>query len=465
MSATLTVAGPYIESIQKKHVDMPKGRRTPLRNPNNERNALLSGRNLQGAILDAFDKHGTQSERDKVWTMRGCVAQQLWQECPNGHEGRLHQTEFCGQRLCPTCQKRRAILAKKKYRPALSQALAGAYTDGQRLVALFVTLTWPSIGTDQLVKKTTRLKRGADKGMKEIRRVKAGEDMVSRMWGDLAKLKRQAWWSNTVVGETWSFEWTFSPAFGHHPHAHGIIMVPAERYEACQAEFKAAGVSGRAESARWWADNGPIPKPTLSAAWEKLTKAKVVHVQLIRPRRKEWGNQEALNAALDECLKYPMKETDYLYDRELRADELAEIDRRQGEIYDREKALVELYRAIRGRRLTDVRGVIRGHLKEALREVEEATTEQLLHMDIDDMLAVATRCSCCAADYVEREYVQRGGRYDLVAEKPLGTAYEGYDSEARKVIDMDRQRQTARHVAKSAGRAWTRFLNERRKNA
>jgi hypothetical protein len=439
MSAVLTVAVPDIESIQKKHVDMPKGRKTPLRNPNNERNAFLSGRKLQGAILDAFDTHGTKPERDRVYNMLLCNRNQLWQECPAGHEGRLHQTEFCGQRLCPICQKRRAILAKKKYRPALTQALAGAYTDGKRLVALFVTLTWPSVGS-------------------------LPADHVSGLWRDLGKLKRQAWWKRIARGETWSFEWTFSPAFGHHPHAHGIIMVPAEHYEACVEQFKAAGVSGRAESARWWADNGPIPKPQLSEAWEKLTGAPVVHVQLIRPRRKEWGNQEALNAALDECLKYPMKETDYLYDRPLRADELAEIDRRQGEICDREKALVELYRAIRGRRLTDVRGVIRGKLKEALAEVEDAGTEQLLHMDYDEMLAVATTCSCCAAGYVERRYVHKSGHYALVEENPLFTAYHR-DGQADRVIEMDRQRQTARLVAKSAGRAWTRILNERRKNA
>lgn len=437
--------------IRKKHVDMPATPAAyvmPRRTTGNERNSFLVGKKLQKEIMEAFDAYGSFLDRQRMGGMVLCLRDQDWHECPDNHEGRLHKAEFCGNRLCPICVKRRAMLAKEKYRPVLVNALSGAYSDDRQLVALFVTLTWPSLRN-------------------------IVEDDVSRMWGDLAKLKRQAWWKRRVAGEVWSLEWTFSPVFGHHPHAHGVVLVDRALYDAAQEAFKQAhtGLPNmprdeyRKWAARWWADNGPMPKPALSQAWEKLTGAPVVNAKLIRPRSKEWGNQSAMDAALDEVLKYPMKQTDYLEDRPLRKEERAGLEATMGELIDRREAIVELWKAIRGRRLSDTRGCVRGRLKQAMKEVEEAKSEELRRMDIDEIKAHASHCSHCAKEYVERTYQfqRRGDRlgFYVVAEAPYGTHQPEYDNQARRLLREEFDRQTLRHVANAVVKPWLKRVKER----
>lgn len=424
-----------IEFIQKKHVYI-----TPKSVPQatlRERSEWAAKRRINAGIIRAFDAAGDDWDKQNITPLQHCMRAADWRECPDHHEGVIHKAEFCGHRMCAVCQKRRSWIERRKYRPVLTRALAGEYTQGQEAIAIFVTLTWPSV-------------------------VDIDGEHVSRMWRDLRNLDRQKWWKQRVRGALNRFEWTFSPVYGHHSHVHSIVLVSRRLYEQALQEFDLwrGRLSDRLRTSTqfklrwsrpgaikklyslWWAHNGPLPKSELSRAWKELTGAGVVDIRMIRGRNRTWGDQTRLEAALDELLKYPIKETDYLAARPLRPDEAQKLAENPDlGLLDRNYAVVRLYNAIRGRRLADPRGCIRGHLKEAIEQAEAATAEELLHIGIDEQIARRHTCSSCGKLYVDRRYEWERGRYVLAHEQLVTEEFIDFDVGAKRRLVQTRDRE------------------------
>jgi plasmid rolling circle replication initiator protein Rep len=147
---------------------------------------------LGRAFIDLGFKKGERVSQCSCWMM--------FKQCPEdrGHPKRLKSANFCGVRLCPSCQKRRSFI---EYRTTLKITHA-LQVDHQTIKYLFLTLTVPNVKLEKL-----------------------GDELmhITQSWGKLVK-RREV--KRVIQGSHRAIEITYNHKTDtYHPHAHIILAV------------------------------------------------------------------------------------------------------------------------------------------------------------------------------------------------------------------------------------------------
>jgi plasmid rolling circle replication initiator protein Rep len=225
---------------------------------------------------------------------------------------RLHAARFCRVRTCPVCQWRRSLMWRARAFKILPQVVDN--NPNHRFIFLTLTVRNCQIGD-----------------------LRATIGKMNQAWMRLTK--RKQW---PAVGWIRSVEVTRGQDGTAHPHFHCLLMVTSTYFKGTHYLSQEA-----------WTE-----------LWEKSMKIDykpIVHVQAVRPKKKE---DQTMFEAICETLKYSVKPADLIGDPN---NEPTDKDR---------EFLVELTAQLHKTRAVATGGI----LKEYLRELENEP-EDLIHGD------------------------------------------------------------------------------------
>lgn len=179
-------------------------------------------------------------------------------------KGKLHNANFCRDRLCPMCSWRRSY----KIFAQVSQIMSRI---GGKYKFIMLTLTVPNCAPDELT------------------------ETVQRLFGAWGKLIRRKAFKTAVKGYFRALEVTRNKKNGtYHPHFHCILAVPLDY----------------AESDLY------IPRDEWLKMWRKCYQDESIislDVRMAKGKNAETENcVEALSSAVAEIAKYAVKSSDYL---------------------------------------------------------------------------------------------------------------------------------------------------------
>ena len=235
-------------------------------------------------------------------------------------QGKLHNANFCRDRLCPMCAWRRAI----KIFSQVSKIMDSIVNDYE---FIFLTLTIPNVSADELKNAIDELQKG---------------------W---AKLIRKKPIKNVLKGYFKALECTRNKERDdYHPHFHCVLAVPKSYY-------KKDGYIKQAEWLELWRE---------CMGDERITQVDVRRFKS-KPTENELNASKALASAVAEVAKYAVKAADYL------SIDTAETD----------KVVSVFSEVLHGRRLCDFDtngafGQARAKLK-----LDDAEDGDLIHIDED----------------------------------------------------------------------------------
>ncbi|MGG3928573.1 protein rep [Metabacillus fastidiosus] len=285
-----------------------------------------------------------------------CASFLKFMECPKGHTKRLTWANFCRVRLCSMCTWRKSLLVSHQVRLVTHEA-----NKREKLRWLFLTLTVQNIEGENLS-------------------VELGKMM--KAWQRFSQRKA---FSKNVVGWFRALEITRNNDKKsewydtYHPHFHVLIAVKPSYFK-----------GGNYLSQKEW-----------TSLWQKSMQVDytpIVHVQAVKNKRNiEKENQilekqsevEALNKAVLETAKYPLKSADFLLDDEKATDSAVSV----------------LDSAMDRRRLLAYGGL----LKEIWVELQNADKVQDVEDEDVDMVHVdgtpkECKCSTCGSNMLEHLY-------------------------------------------------------------
>jgi len=216
-------------------------------------------------VADSFKRIGLDKKAERV---RFCGSVLAFHVNPETGEKRLHDAQFCRERLCPMCQWRKSI--KLFYQ--VSKVLSSAQRADENLVPVFLTLTVRNC-TGELLPET-------------LNQIFAG-------WYQLTKHRK---FMRICKGWFRALEITYNRETGEfHPHVHAILMVE-------KSYFKGLDYMKNED----W-----------RKMWKKALKTDYLPICDIR---KVKGSK-----AVSEVAKYTVKDSDFLTDDEGLTDRLVEV--------------------------------------------------------------------------------------------------------------------------------------------
>lgn len=180
-------------------------------------------------------------------------------------KGKLHQVNFCRDRLCPMCSWRRSL----KMFGQVSQIMD---LIGDKYIFLFVTLTVPNVSSDCLSDSVTEL-------------MKAWRRFVS-----YKPIKR------ILKGYFRALEITRNPVRGdYHPHFHSVFAVPLSYLKS----------------------RDYLKRDDFLRLWQKACRDESITQVDIRVAKDKYGadefkSQSNLSSAVAEIAKYAVKSSDYI---------------------------------------------------------------------------------------------------------------------------------------------------------
>lgn len=243
---------------------------------------------------------------------------------------RLISAQFCRDRMCPACQKRRSLAMFHQVKD-VCLSLQGEY---KSTAYLLLTLTVPNVPVEKL---------------------KSEIDLMNKAWSSLSKkveFKKSIWGWFKALEVTYN-----SKADTYHPHFHILLAVPAKYFKG----------TNYINQARWL------------ELWQMATKnpsITQVDVRRIKPNPKR-PESTAIESAAAEVGKYATKPSDY-------------IEKVSSDEYKANKKVVrDLALNLKGRRLTAFGGRMKEHyIKLQLKDVESDDID-LIHVSGDDNLVDA----------------------------------------------------------------------------
>ena len=241
----------------------------------------------------------------------------------NSGEHRLCRANFCRDRMCPACQRRRSLVIFHQVKN-VCQAIQ---KDNPTYKYLLLTLTVPNVKAEQL--------------SKEIKHLSASWD----------RLSRRAIFKKSIKGFFRATEVTYNgERDDYHPHLHVLLCVPP-RY------FKKDYIS-RDTWLDLWRDATRYPEITQ------------VDVRAVKPNPKR-PESDAIVSAAAEVGKYATKPSNYL----------ARFP--DGTYYAFEKVVNELAGAIARKRLVSFGGIMKEYQSKLLLEDPESDNADLINVDGD----------------------------------------------------------------------------------
>lgn len=213
---------------------------------------------------------------DRAEKIRGCGTFLLFVEDPTGSR-KLHNANFCRERLCPMCQWRRSLRlasqADKIYRRLTDMGYAH----------IFATLTVRNCSGDDL------------------------GHTIDNLYEGLGRLSRTVRWKRTIRGAYIALEVTYNKRDDtYHPHLHLILTVDQGYFSKMNADY--------------WS------KADLIAAWRKAMRLDYdpsVDIEAVKQK----PGQSMTSACVEAC-KYPAKTAEITFSDTLRAIDYALRGRR-----------------------------------------------------------------------------------------------------------------------------------------
>ena len=243
----------------------------------------------------------------------------------NTGERRLYKANFCRDRLCPACQKRRSLVVFHQVKNVCS----AISTDFPTYKYVLLTLTVPNVPVADLPPKIT--------------------DM-SKAWGRLVKRKE---FSTAVKGWFRTLEITYNAKQDtYHPHYHVLLCVPSGYFK-----------------------NYYIKQSRWLELWQESMKdhsITQIDVRVIKPNPNRKGT-DAISSAAAEVGKYATKPSDYL-DR---------VPNSKERYIASKKIVRDLAVAIRGRKLVAFGGLMLTYSKLLDQQDVDSDSVDLIHTDGD----------------------------------------------------------------------------------
>jgi plasmid rolling circle replication initiator protein Rep len=253
---------------------------------------------------------------DKYWLgrserMLGCGSLLRFAVAKNGVK-RLISAQFCRDRMCPACQKRRSLAMFHQ----VKNVCLSLQSEYKSTSYLMLTLTVPNV-TSELLKEEISL--------------------MNKAWTSLSKkveFKKSIWGWFKALEVTYN-----SKTNTYHPHFHILLAVPAKYFKG----------------------TGYITHPRWLELWQQATKNPYitqVDVRRVKPNPKR-NNSTAIESAAAEVGKYATKPSDYI--TKVSDDEYKAIP----------NVVRELAVNLKGRRLTAFGGRMKEHyIKLQLADIE-----------------------------------------------------------------------------------------------
>lgn len=232
-----------------------------------ELDTKFTPKRLSALLLSA--SYGRLGESSKAQRVADCgtfleFAHAIYPDGVMSDKGKLHNANFCRDRLCPMCSWRRSY----KIFAQVSQIMSRI---GGKYKFIMLTLTVPNCVPDEL------------------------SETVQRLFGAWGKLIRRKAFKTAVQGYFRALEVTRNKKNGtYHPHFHCILAVPLDY----------------AESDLY------IPRNQWLKMWRKCYRDDSIislDVRMAKGKNAESENcVEALSSAVAEIAKYAVKSSDYL---------------------------------------------------------------------------------------------------------------------------------------------------------
>lgn len=252
--------------------------------------------------------------------------------CTQKGEKRLIRADFCMDRLCPACQKRRSLVVFHQ----VKDVCLSLQSEFKSTRYLLLTLTIPNIPIEEL--------RGAMSDM-------------NKAW---AKMSKRSEFKKAVWGWFKALEVTCSSRdqknSSYHPHFHILLAVP-------NSYFKGRNYINQQRWLEIWQECMKMPEITQ------------VDVRRVKANPKKEGST-AIESAAAEVGKYATKPSNYI--TEFQDDYIAN------------KLIVnDLAVALRGARLTSFGGRMKEHYQKLELEDVESDSVDLVHVSGDSQLVDA----------------------------------------------------------------------------
>lgn len=252
--------------------------------------------------------------------------------CTQRGEKRLIRADFCMDRLCPACQKRRSLVVFHQ----VKDVCLSLQSEFKSTRYLLLTLTIPNIPIEEL---------------------KGAMSIMNKAW---TKMSKRSEFKKSVWGWFKALEVTCSSrdqrSSSYHPHFHILLAVP-NNY------FKGRNYITQQRWLELWQESMKMPEITQ------------VDVRRVKPNPKREGST-AIESAAAEVGKYATKPSNYIvkFQDDYIADKLVVND---------------LAVALRGARLTAFGGRMKEHYQKLELEDVESDSVDLIHISGDNQLVDA----------------------------------------------------------------------------
>lgn len=249
--------------------------------------------------------------------------------CTARGDKRLVRADFCRDRMCPACQKRRSLVVFHQIKD-VCLSLQSEFTSTRYLL---LTLTIPNVPIEEL---------------------KSSMSTMNKAWNKMTKrgeFKKAIWGWFKALEVTCSSRDDKNSSY--HPHFHILLAVP-------NGYFKGKNYIKQERWLELWQESMKMPEITQ------------VDVRRIKPNPKKSGST-AIESAAAEVGKYATKPSNY-------------ITKFKGDYIADKLVVNDLAIALRGARLTSFGGRMKEHYQKLALEDVESDSVDLVHVTGENQL-------------------------------------------------------------------------------
>jgi plasmid rolling circle replication initiator protein Rep len=252
--------------------------------------------------------------------------------CSANGDKRLMRADFCRDRMCPACQKRRSLVVFHQ----VKNVCLSLQSEFKSTNYLLLTLTVPNVPVDDLRKTMSAMNMGWTKMAKR-------KEVKKAVWG---------WFKALEV----TCSHRDKKDSSYHPHFHILLAVPGNY-------FKGRNYIKHERWLELWQESMKMPEITQ------------VDVRKVKPNPKR-ENSTAIESAAAEVGKYATKPSNY-------------ITKFQDDYFANELVVNDLARALAGARLTAFGGRMKEHYQKLDLQDVEGDSVDLVHVNGDNQLVDA----------------------------------------------------------------------------
>ncbi len=309
------------------------------------------------------EDYGYKDYFRKFIRVKDCGNWLEFSSCPEGHEKKLKNANFCRDRLCPMCQWRKSL----KLAHQIKEICHYAVIENDDIDFLFLTLSAKNVDYNNL------------------------DDEITKYMKSFRKLIRRKEVKNILEGYFKSLEITYNKNpngnnkdLKYHPHLHILLVVNSNYF-------------GR----------NYITQERWTELWKKSMKLDYKPIVDIRKVKKVKNRNNEVNEfkiwkTAAELGKYSVKATEYL----------------QEDIEESKEVVFTLANALKYRRLTSYGGILKDLYKKLQMQDVDDENSDLVNVEEKEELKEC-KCSVCNSDLVDELYKWNFGFNNYVKTKNI----------------------------------------------